>query len=254
MLYFLYRCIVAGFKYLAFLTIVFFLLLFGSITYIWFKDAHKKLLRIFSISICKLLGIDVEGQELDDNMGKGYFIISNHCSYIDIPVIGTRLNGRFTPKKEIKYWPMIGWLTTLSMPIYINRKGGGTIKLKEDIKNVIESGENIIIFPEGTTNNGREIKKFKTSLFDIVLNTGIKIQPIIIKYTAFDGKEINEKNIDRIAWHGDMTLVPHLLSVMHSKGMKVKIEYLDKISADNFKERKELANHSQKIISEANLY
>src|SRR5712672_2289396 len=37
-------------------------------------------------------------------------LVSNHLSYVDIPVIASIMPAVFVAKREIKHWPVIGWL------------------------------------------------------------------------------------------------------------------------------------------------
>jgi len=251
MFYNLYRNIIAIIKFTAFLSLIIIILLVSPFTYFLSIKIHRKLLVFFSLCTCFILRIKVGGRKLKSFNGEGLFLVSNHCSYLDIPVIGKKILVRFTPKSEIKSWPILGWLTNVSMPVYIERKGNKALEQKEKIENVIKSGDNIMIFPEGTTNNGREVKDFKSSLFSVVIGSDIKLQPIAITYKGFNGIPINESNIDKIAWHGDMTLMPHLWDIMKSNGIKAEIEYLKQINAKDFNDRKLLAKTCGNAIRKA---
>ena len=62
--------------------------------------------------------------------------VSNHMSYLDIMVLGAVLPGSFISKAEVKKWPVIGWLGTLSGTVYVDRKksaAGGHLKALEEI-------------------------------------------------------------------------------------------------------------------------
>lgn len=48
-------------------------------------------------------------------------LVSNHSSYVDIFVLGSRLPIAFTPKKEIASWPIIGYCCKLAGCVFVER-------------------------------------------------------------------------------------------------------------------------------------
>jgi len=248
----LYRNIIALIKLVLFFSVILTIFLISAVTYFTSTRLQKKLVRFFSLSTCFIFGIKVTADEYLPTK-EGSLFVSNHCSYIDIVVIGSKIPVRFTPKSEIKKWPIIGWLVNMSLPVYIERKGNKAREQKEVIQNIIKGGDNIIVFPEGTTNNGRELKNFKTSLFSVVENSKIKVRPVVVKYKKIDGQNINNQTIDSIAWHGDMTFFPHLWGLMKAKKIEAEIKYLEPLSANDFESRKELAEKAEQEIRQ-NIY
>jgi len=50
----------------------------------------------------------------------------------------------------------------------------------------------MFLFPEGTTTNGAYVKEFKSTLFNIIENTNINIQPVVMHYRLKDGTKISD--------------------------------------------------------------
>jgi 1-acyl-sn-glycerol-3-phosphate acyltransferase len=144
----------------------------------------------------------------------------------------------------------------MSLPVYISRNSSKSLEQKQKIKEIIEGGDSILIFPESTTNDGREVLPFKSSLFSVAepdanqsQDEHIAIQPISIVYTHIDGEPANQKNLDKVAWYGDMKFLPHFWNLLAAKGAKVKIMYHSELYYEDFGDRKALSKHCEEIIS-----
>lgn len=241
-------------------TILFFGFLFimlpiGIITYYFSRNTHKKIVKFFFLVLVNILGITAVEKGRENLSNRNKLIVSNHTSYIDIFIIGAQLETRFTPKIEVSGWLFINFLVNLSLPLYIHRDARKSLEQKREIRDAILSGDNIVVFPEATTNNGRKLLPFKSSLFSVAepefeddLIEQLPIQPISVVYREFNAEPVTEKNIDKIAWHGDMTFLPHLWEVFKSKNIRADIIYHPEIYFNNFIDRKTLAKHCHEVI------
>eukprot|EP01095_Lingulamoeba_sp_RSL-Kostka_P003947 TRINITY_DN15063_c0_g1_i1.p1 TRINITY_DN15063_c0_g1~~TRINITY_DN15063_c0_g1_i1.p1 ORF type:complete len:317 (+),score=97.39 TRINITY_DN15063_c0_g1_i1:65-1015(+) len=121
--------------------------------------------------------------ESDDGV-KTNLIISNHSSWIDIymlMVTAEKLPG-FVSKVEIKKVPVIGWLSQAWQCVYVDRvngKGIGTSQLIAERANDFDFPP-VVVFPEGTTSNGKYFLKFKSGAFV----SGAPVKPVIITYPS----------------------------------------------------------------------
>ncbi|HCR85228.1 MAG TPA: hypothetical protein DIV86_00965, partial [Alphaproteobacteria bacterium] len=215
-------------------------------------------IRFFLKNLLKILNIKAVEKGSEHLSNRNKLFVSNHTSYLDIFILGAMLETRFTPKIELSKWLFINYIVKLSLPLYIHRTAQKSLEQKKKIKNAILNGDNIVVFPEATTNNGRKLLPFKSSLFSVAepefeddLIEQIPIQPISIIYKEFDGEKVTEKNIDKIAWHGDMTFIPHLWNVFKSKNIIVEIIYHQEIYFESFTDRKTLAKHCHEVIEGA---
>ena len=48
-------------------------------------------------------------------------LVSNHVTYLDIPVLGSFQDVRFVSKSEVASWPVIGYFARLANTIFIER-------------------------------------------------------------------------------------------------------------------------------------
>ena len=204
---------------------------------------HRLLIWLFSIKI------EYEGYYKESPNCN--LFISNHLSYLDIPILGSILPLRFVAKSEVKYWPIIGFLSKLASTVFIKRVRSASFNQKKKIFKLLSEGKKLLIFPEGTTSDGNRILPFKSSLFSALENQNFIIQPLIIIYSDLNGIPINRWLRPRIAWYGDMHLVPHLSILKNIKSINTKIIYLMPVNTVKFSNRKELCVFLENQINKA---
>ena len=195
-----------------------------------------------------LLSIEVELVYESNQSRKGNLFISNHLSYLDIPILGSKFPLRFVAKSEVKSWPLFGFLAEKGRSIFISRNKTDSFNQKNKILDILSCGEKVLIFPEGTTSDGNRVLKFKSSSFSSVENQNFIIQPIVIVYSDFNGIPINRWLRPVIAWYGDMDLRPHLFKLVGLMSIKAKLIYLEPVNTLNFENRKDLSNHLEDRI------
>ncbi len=67
------------------------------------------------------------------------------------------------------------------------------------------------------------------------------MQPFTIQIKEVSGKTLETQAVrDQYAWHGDMTLEPHLWSFAKGKGAIIKVKFHEILTTSSFKNRKEL--------------
>ena len=226
------------------------------LTYHLHRETHENVVKLFFTLAVKIMGVKV-GQQGFENIPKdSVLFVSNHTSYLDILVLGSKIKVRFTPKIEISKWPILNFIVNLSLPVYIHRNASKSIEQKQKIREIIEGGDSILMFPESTTNDGREVLPFKSSLFSVTEpekdtheDDHIAIQPISIVYTHIDGEIANEHNMDKVAWYGDMKFLPHFWKLLGCRGAKVKILYHSELYYEDFGDRKTLSKHCEDVIT-----
>lgn len=152
--------------------------------------------------------------------------VANHSSYADIMVLGGLVKGSFIAKKEIEKWPVFGYMTSLQESIFVERKREHAAKQSEEVKRRLVEGDNLMVFPEGTSSDGNGVLPFKSSLFSLVQNVeGLAIQPISISYAQIDGIPMGTTMRPRVAWYGDMTMMPHLWGFLGLGKVKVIVDF-----------------------------
>ena len=224
--------------------LIFAMLLFGRLIPFFGKWLpvifHKLLIWLLSVQI------EFEGEINKSNNCNLY--ISNHISYLDIPILGSNYPLRFVAKSEVEVWPLFGFLAKLARTIFISRNRFDSLNQKSKVFRSLSSDEKVFIFPEGTTSDGNRVLDFKSSSFSALEGKNLIIQPIVILYSELNGIPINRWLRPVIAWYGDMDLKPHLSALVNLRSIRARLIYLDKVNAKNFSSRKNLSKHLENKI------
>lgn len=183
-------------------------------------------------------------------------VVSNHSSYLDIPVLGQAAPVRFTPKSEIRSWPLIGWLSVLAGCVFIERRRDKTTQARKELEVVLGRGEVISLFPEGSTNDGSELLPFHSSFFSLAEMTTngqpLQVQPVGIIYTKKDGTAFNRAEMDKVAWYAEMEFVPHLWEYLQTDGVLATMTFHTPLTlAESGGDRKALTKQCETIIATA---
>ena len=182
---------------------------------------------------------------------------SNHVSYFDVIVLGSLLRGSFVAKSEVRSWPVFGLLATLQRTVFVERRRARSKEHANSIADRLSAGDRLILFPEGTSNDGNRTLPFKSSLFAAVKpfraetssHSDLRIQPISVTYTRLNGIPMGRGLRPFYAWYGDMDLLPHLLNALALGRVDVEVEFHTPVDPAKFNNRKELAAYCQSIVA-----
>ncbi len=172
--------------------------------------------------ITRLMGIKVNvvGSIPSPYPGKGILYVSNHVSWIDIPLIGGLQQINFLSKAEVKNWPLIGYLAQSTGTLFIKRGNGDAQKVAEDIAGYIEQGRSVLFFPEGTTSDGRQVRRFFPKLFRAAEHTQIQLCPVAVHYKLEDNPSNPAAFID------DDEFGSHLWNLLRYRNIQATVEFL----------------------------
>jgi len=207
---------------------------------------HKALCFVFGIKI-KYIGKPHTDQQT--------IFVSNHLSYLDILVLGTTLRASYVAKKDVASWPVFGFLSKLQQTAFISRSHVDARKEKYALDTMIENKKSLIIFPEGTSTDGRIVIPFKSSLFSIALRkeqSNIMIQPVTLAMNRVNKHAVKtQDDHDLYAWHINMTtpLGEHLWRFARSKGAEIYIYFHAPVDSNEYSDRKILAKVCHEAVS-----
>jgi len=171
-------------------------------------------------------------------------LVSNHLSYVDILVLAAQQPAVFVAKSEVRQWPIIGWVTSLAGTIYVSReKKSDVSRVGKALEDVVHNSLVAILFPEGTSTDGHEVKPFRSSLLAPAADHGWTVTPAWIGYTVADGSVEDE-----VAYWRDMTFVPHFLNLLSKKEILAEVVYAPTMPA--IADRKELARQLQAQVNQ----
>lgn len=192
------------------------------------RSVAKRLPLLYHRGCCRLFGIQVQSQGLASRDHPVLFV-ANHTSYLDIVVLGSLVPGSFVAKAEIANWPFFGLLAKLQRTVFIDRRGSKAADHRDEIGARLEAGDDLILFPEGTSGDGNRILPFKSALFSVaerhVRGRPIMVQPVSIAYSHIDGLPIGREWRPHFAWYGNMELTRHIRTMIALGKLTVQVAF-----------------------------
>lgn len=203
--------------------------------------------------VLRLAGLRVHVVGTPHTTGPALYV-SNHASYLDIPVLSRHLDAAYVAKSEVARWPLFGIIARLTGTIFVSRRSAEAREQRKTVRTHLETGGSLLLFPEGTSTDGTGVAPFKAALFDIAgingAETGTVVQPISVAYTrSIDGTPLIGPHRELYCWYGDMTMLPHLLRVLGLRGAEVVLRYHPAVRPAAFASRKALARHCEEQVA-----
>ena len=170
--------------------------------------------------------------------------VSNHVSWTDIALLGQLAPLSFLSKAEVRHWPVAGWLAQHAGTLFIRRGANDSQRLRREMALRLEDGCPLMIFPEGTTTDGRQLRTFHGRLLACAADAGVAVQPVAIRYDR-------GHSLDPIApFIGDDDLLSHLMRLLRADAGVVDIYLLEPIETQGL-ERAALAFRAQEAVRTA---
>jgi 1-acyl-sn-glycerol-3-phosphate acyltransferase len=192
----------------------------------WLKhrfEFQRTLIQWWLQKVCYIVGLTIEIKGGDPKSG---LIVSNHISWLDIIVIGGHFPIRFLSKAEVRQWPVIGWLAECGGTLFIKRGNGQAGQMAKTIADELSSGESILVFPEATSTDGKQVKRFFPNMFTAAIQAKVTVQPMSIQYRE------NGILSNTAPFVGDDEFVEHMIRVLHAGKITVELTILDAISPE----------------------
>jgi 1-acyl-sn-glycerol-3-phosphate acyltransferase len=202
---------------------------------------HRMVARLFGIRV-RVIGRPPKDATL---------ILANHSSWLDIVIFSAVAPLSFVAKSEVASWPFFGTLARLQRTVFVTRaRRSETGQARDAIAERLRQGDVLVLFPEGTSNDGNSVLPFKSALLgaaETVLDDGrtVPVQPVSTAYVAREGIPMGRENRPLYAWYGDMELVPHLWEALKAGPLDVIVQFHEPLPA---LDRKELARQGWEIV------
>jgi lyso-ornithine lipid O-acyltransferase len=208
--------------------------------------------------VCKLIGVrlTIEGQVMQD---RPVLLVSNHTSWLDIPVLSAVAPVSFIAKREVSRWPFVSSLARLQRTVFVDREKRGAVgETTNEIMIRLGQGDTVVLFAEGTSSDGNRVLPFKTSLFGAAKPSSksesqpqdVVVQTLSIVYTRLHGVPFGRADRPLVGWYGDMDMQSHAWQLLKAGPLDVRIRIGDPIPLDSFADRKDLARKSEDQVRE----
>jgi 1-acyl-sn-glycerol-3-phosphate acyltransferase len=176
--------------------------------------------------------------------------ISNHISYIDIFVLGSRVPGTYIAKIEVASWPLFGTLAKLQKTLFVERRSSKVSGQIEQMQQHLLNKSNLILFPEGTSATGTHVAPFHTSFFQAAADdeSKITIQPITVSYTHYKHQRMDREARDFYAWYKPRKILPHFLNGLGIGRGTANLTFHKPVKFIDFESRKACSKHCETVI------
>jgi lyso-ornithine lipid O-acyltransferase len=206
--------------------------------------------------VCKILGITLDIDGAVESSGP-VLLVSNHTSWLDIPVLSAVAPLSFVAKKEVGGWPFVASLARLQRTVFVDRtKRQSAGDAASEISERLERGDTIVLFAEGTSSDGNRVLPFKTSLFGAVKTDASNqinavVQTAAVVYTHLHGIPLARADRPRVGWYGDMEMQSHAWHILKSGPLRVTIKISPPVPLESYSGRKDLALSTEKSVRKA---
>ena len=195
-----------------------------------------------------ILGIKVLPRN-EEPIGQGFLMVGNHLSYLDLLIVASQRPVTFVTSHEIRETLGLGWITQLAGCIYVERRNKANLPNEvKEIREALEYGLDVVVFPEATSTNGESVLRFRRPLFAAARLSSREVAPFCLNYRKIDNDDVTRANRDRLCWYGDMPFVSHLFGVCRASKILVNLDWLEPLRP-HYMDEGQLADASHYQVS-----
>lgn len=236
------RSLIASSKILAsaLFTLIVFMVYMLAYFWIWilkipYETIRNPFMTFWGSGMLKILGVQLIIKGVTPK--RPFLLFSNHLSYLDPILFFSHLDCTFVAKKEVRSWPVLGFMVHMMGVIFINREQKkDLIRVADLVDKNINDRQGIVIFPEGTTSNGSQILPIRPPLLQLAFADGNPLAYCVVQYET--GEEDPDPST-HVCWWNHEGFGRHVWKFAQVRKTKAIITYGDK--QINASDRKELA-------------
>src|SRR5699024_4460813 len=208
----------------------------------WAVSWKNCIIGLWARLMCTILNIDIQ---LEGNPPEPpFFLVSNHLSYIDVIPLWLLTKGTFIAKSEVSTWPFFGWATRILGVIFIDRNMRRDVqRVNKLIASSISDRQGVMIFPEGTSTNGTDVKVFHSSLLQYPAEEYMPVSYVTLSYRSGNAERPASQHI---CWWDDMPFFGHFWELLKLSGFEVSVIFGEKPVRE--RDRKRLADRLRERI------
>lgn len=188
--------------------------------------------------LLRILGVRLRADAAPSLPG-GALLVCNHVSWLDIYLIYAAQRVHFVSKAEVRNWPVAGWLARKTGTLFIERgRRADTARINVEMRALMQSGAWVAVFPEGTTSDGRGLRRFMPSLLQPAVELNCPVVPAALRYRTLDGEYTAAP-----AYIDDLTMWQSLRNIISEPGLIADLQFGDPILPNGH--RRELAARAE---------
>ncbi len=146
----------------------------------WVGAWSRTLLHAFGVSVLVQGATTVASGET-----RGRLVVANHRSTADILALLATFGGAMVSRADVAGWPLIGPAARAVGTVFVDRSSAfsGATAVRA-IRARLLRRATVIVFPEGGTSSGDEVRAFRAGAFVAALRAGAQIVPVGLAYAA----------------------------------------------------------------------
>jgi lyso-ornithine lipid O-acyltransferase len=177
---------------------------------LWLQRTGRHVGRIFQLQV-----------QAAGTIPAGGLLVSNHVSYVDIIALLSLAPAMFVAKREVKSWPVMGLMAQLGGTLFIDRQRRTHVgEINDGIQTALDDGALVIVFPEGTSSDGKTVLPFRSSLLEPATQQKHPLTVARVQYTLANGADDEET-----CYFGDATFFPHLLNLLSKPDVRAVVRF-----------------------------
>lgn len=196
---------------------------------------RRRIFRLWARGVC--WGLAVRLTVVGEPPRGGAFVVTNHLSYLDIPVLASQMPTVFVSKSEVADWPLIGRGARAMGTVFLARERKRELPaVNRQIEAALAAGDGVVVFPEGTSTKGDQVLAFRPSLLAPAAEAGLAVRSAVLRYETCPGDPPASLSV---CWWGDMPFTPHVSVLLSLKRIDARLEFAPETHCDP--DRKRLA-------------
>ena len=216
----------------------------------------KWLARVYWAGICRALGVERQVIGRVASGGRPVLFACNHTSWLDVAVLGGTLEACFVAKAEVGTWPGVRTIAWLGRTVFVSRRASETGRERDSMRARLLGGDDLILFPEGTSSDGARVLAFRSPFFAVVEgvvgDTLPLIQPVSVVFDRLDYLPARRSTRPVSSWYGDMDLGGHFWRLARHRHVRATVVLHDPVDPGAFSSRKAIAQAVWTVISAGN--
>jgi 1-acyl-sn-glycerol-3-phosphate acyltransferase len=192
--------------------------------------------------LLKVLGVRAQ-IDAPPSLPGGALLVCNHVSWLDIYLIHAAQRVHFVSKSEVRAWPVAGWLAHKTGTLFLERgRRADTARINAEMRALMQAGAWVAVFPEGTTSDGRALRRFQPSLLQPAVELDCAIVPAALRYRTLAGEYSAAP-----AYIDEMSLWQSFRKIVSEPGLVAELHFGEPILPD--RHRRELAAQAEQSVA-----
>nr|WP_238978952.1 lysophospholipid acyltransferase family protein [Lysobacter arseniciresistens] len=208
------------------------------------EPLEHRLIRGWSNGLMRVFGFRM--RRVGTPLPGAAMFVANHVSWIDITALHSQRMMGFVAKREIRDWPLVGWMATRAQTIFHARGSteslGGVL---HEMLGRLRNGHAVGVFPEGGTRGGGELGAFHARIFLAAVEAGVPVQPVALCY----GEHCSAQRI--VAFQRGESFLGNFLRLLGEPARVGEVHFLEPIPPAEVEGRRRIAELARSRIAGA---